>query len=63
MAEIIKPIYEAQVMSENDSSTLAHVVPWWLQLEQDLKHLSEIYLYLKPILAPGRVLAGFLIHS
>jgi hypothetical protein len=27
MAKIIKPIHEAQVMSESNSSTLAHVVP------------------------------------
>jgi len=42
-------------MSESDSSTLAYVVPRWLQLTQDLKRLSKIYLYLKPILALGGV--------
>jgi hypothetical protein len=52
MAEIIKPIYEAQKMSESDSATLVHVVPRCLWLEHDLKALAEVYLYLNPILAP-----------
>lgn len=55
LAEIIKPIHEAQKMFKSNSATLAHVVPRWLQLEKKLITLSEIYQYLKPILAPGEI--------
>jgi hypothetical protein len=55
VAVIIKPIHDAQKMSESNSATLAHVVPWWLKLEQKLKAYTEVYLYLKPILAPSGV--------
>jgi hypothetical protein len=55
VAEIIKPIHEAQKMSESNSATLAHVIPRWLRLESKLVALSELYPYLKPILAPGGI--------
>jgi hypothetical protein len=34
---IIRPIHEAQKMSESDSSTTAKVVPRWLKLERELQ--------------------------
>jgi hypothetical protein len=55
LAIILKPIHEAQKMSESNNASLAKVVPRWLQLEQDLKDLSQIYLYLKPVLASGSI--------
>jgi hypothetical protein len=55
LADILKPIHEAQKMSESNNANLAKVVPRWLRLEQELKNLSQIYLYLKPILAPHRI--------
>jgi hypothetical protein len=55
LAEILEPIYKAQIQSESNNATLAQVVPRWLQLEQDLKALAQLYPYLEPILALGRV--------
>jgi hypothetical protein len=40
---IIRPIHEAQKMSESDSSTIAKVVPRWLELERELQQLSCVY--------------------
>jgi len=51
VAEIIKPIHEAQKMFKSNSATLAHVIPQWLCLESKLVALSELYPYLKLILA------------
>jgi hypothetical protein len=42
-------------MLESNSTTLARVVPWWLQLEQELKAFEDVYLYLKSILARSGV--------
>jgi hypothetical protein len=53
LSEILKPIHEAQKMSESNDSTLAKVVPRWLRLEQDLKRLAQVYPYLKLVLVPG----------
>lgn len=39
-------------MSEDNYATLAKVVPRWLHLEEELQILSQVYPYLKPILAP-----------
>ena len=50
LAEILKPIHEAQKMSESNSATLGKVIPRWLGLKEDLKGLSKLYPYLDPIL-------------
>jgi hypothetical protein len=55
LSDILKPIHEAQKMSESNGATLAKVIPRWLQLEQELQELSQIYPYLKPTLAPSGV--------
>lgn len=55
LAEILELIHKAQKRSESNDATLAHVVPYWLQLEHDLKAQANLYPYLKPILALGGV--------
>jgi hypothetical protein len=40
--QILRPIHEAQKMSESDRSTLSKVVPRWLKLEAELAQLSKI---------------------
>jgi len=41
--QIIRPIHEAQKMSESNSSTLSKVVPRWQKLGAELGRLSSIY--------------------
>jgi hypothetical protein len=41
--QIIRPIHEAQKMSESDSSTLSKVVPRWQKLGAELGRLSLIF--------------------
>jgi hypothetical protein len=55
LAHILKPIHEAQKMSESNGATLAHVMPRWQRLEKDLKDLALVYPYLNPLLGPDGV--------
>jgi hypothetical protein len=38
-------------MSKDNYATLAKVVPRWLYLEEELRTLAQVYLYLEPVLA------------
>ena len=40
--QILRPIHEAQKMSESDNSTLSKVVPRWLKIEAELKQLEVV---------------------
>ena len=52
--QIIRPIYDAQKMSESDNSTLSKVVLCWQKLEIELCQLSIIYLSLiRGFVQPG----------
>jgi hypothetical protein len=41
--QIVRPIHEAQKMSESDNSTLSKVVPRWQKLEAELLQLSIVH--------------------
>ena len=41
--QIIRPIHNAQKMSESDGSVLSKVVPRWLKLEVELRQLTNVY--------------------
>ena len=56
LAGILKLINKAQKILKSNNENLAKVVPRWLQLEYKLNQLSQIYIYLKPVLASSRVL-------
>jgi hypothetical protein len=43
LEQILRPIHEAQKMSESDNSTLSKVVPRWMKLEAELQQLSKQY--------------------
>jgi len=56
LEQILRPIHEAQKMSESDSSTLSKVIPRWMKLEAELQQLSRLFpLLLGGITQPGGV--------
>jgi hypothetical protein len=54
LEQILRPIHEAQKMSESDSSTLSKVVPRWIKLEAELQQLGRLF----PLLVGGITQAG-----
>src|ERR1700722_4571226 len=53
LVAIVRPIHEAQKVSESNGATLAKVVPRWQKLEQELQSLSTVYPDLAPFIAKG----------
>jgi hypothetical protein len=54
LEQILRPIHEAQKMSESNKSTLSKVVPRWMKLEAELQQLGKQY----PLLVGGVTQAG-----